>query len=118
MTIFDIIKSVLNTKEKIELNCDDESQFSSFMLNRWLSFYSKDLAEYINNTANSHISLLNSKQDQYNYYYYILPKCRFKKIDYVKKVKKEEEESNIMVPEFMSREEYIKNVEFRKQLDI
>jgi phenolic acid decarboxylase len=100
------------------LNCDDESQFNSFMLNRWLSFYSKDLACYINSTANSQVHLINSKQDQYEYYYNMLPKCKFKKIEYIKKAKKEEEKEKQLTPEFMSIREYNNNVDLAKQLDI
>lgn len=118
MTIFDIINSVLISKHKVELNCDDESQFNSFMLNRWLSFYSKELAIYINNTSNNQIQTFTSKQDQYNYYYYMLPKCRFKKIDYIKKAKKEEDTEKQLIPEFTSLRVYKENVEIAKQLTI
>ena len=39
---------LLFSKKKIDINCDDESQFNLFMVNRWTSMYSKELNEYIN----------------------------------------------------------------------
>lgn len=116
MTIFDVIGSVLITKKYEQLNCDDESQFNAVMMNRWLSFYSKDISTLINNTANMYISQFETKQEQYDYYYHLLPKCRFKKIEYVKKIKKEGAEDKQMVPDFMSQEEFNKYVEFQKSL--
>ena len=66
MTIFDYLNSILFSKKKIELNCDDESQFSVFMVNRWSSFYAKDAAIYINQTSNTYANLFNSKQPTYD----------------------------------------------------
>ena len=47
-SIFDYINSIAFSKKSIDLNCEDESQFSSFMVNRWLSFYSPEISNYIN----------------------------------------------------------------------
>lgn len=117
ITIFDFLKSLLFSKQKIELNCDDESQFSLFMINRWTSFYSKDVANYVNQTTNFYGNVFNIKQDQYNFAYYIFPSFKFKKIEYVKKVKKTDEEKELPItPEFVSRREYENYVEFEKSL--
>ena len=108
MTIFDHINSLLFSKKKTEINCEDESQFSMFMVNRWASFYSPELANYINFTSNRQSSVFTSKQDQYNYLYNVLPKCKFKRISYIKKAKKNvtEKEEAKPVPEFYSAREY------------
>ena len=113
MTIFDYIGSIINTKKKIELNCDDESQFSIYMINRWLSFYSNDVSNYVNETCNKYANLFSTKQEQYDFLYHVLPKLKFKKINYLKKVKKEdkEEKEKPYIPEFMSRAEYERNLE-------
>lgn len=117
MTIFDYLNSILYTKNGIELNCDDESQFSIFMINRWVSFYSPETAVYINQTTNIYSAHFTVKQDQYNFIYNILPKLKFKKIAYIKKNKQEKEEKeSLIVPEFMSQREYIRNVDFEKTL--
>ena len=114
MTIFDYIGSIIVTKNKIELNCDDESQFSIYMVNRWLSFYSNDVLIYINETSNKYANLFSIKHDQYNFVFYTVPKLKYKKINYIKKVKKEEKEEKDKpyIPEFMSKAEYERNIEF------
>lgn len=116
MTIFDYLNSVLYSKKRIELNCDDESQFNLFMMNRWISFYSKELAGYINQTTNKTGSVFTSKQEQYDYIFNVVPKLRFKKLEYVKKVKKEDSEEEPIIPEFCSKREYRDYVELSKQL--
>lgn len=99
------------------MNCDDESQFSIFMVNRWCSFYSKDIANYVNETSNRYGNLYQTKQEQYDFVYNIMPALKFKKIEYNKKVKKEDkEEESIIVPEFCSVREYKNNVEFSKAI--
>ena len=116
MTIFDYINSVLFTKKKVELNCDDESQFNLFMMNRWVSFYSNETVDYVNMTTNRYGNLFNLKQDQYNMLYNTMPALKFKRINYIKKSKKDDkkEEEKQFVPEFMSAKEYQQNVELSK----
>lgn len=117
MTIFDYLNSILFSKKRVELNCDDESQFSIFMVNRWSSFYSKDVALYINQTSNVYANLFTNKQDQYDLVYNVLPRLKYKRLDYVKKVKKEDaEKDKPLIPEFMSQREYLQYVELEKQL--
>ena len=116
MTIFDYLNSILYTKKKLELNCDEESQFNSFMCNRWISFYSPELCSFINETGNKHITLFLTKQEQYDYYSNVLPQLKFKKINYIKKVKKEDKTEEVFVPEFISKKEYQKYVELGENL--
>jgi len=92
MTIFNIINSLFFSKKKIDINLDNETQFSPYMINRWVSMYSDEMLEVINNTSNRYGSLFNTKEQQYNWYYYLFPKIRFKKIQYIKKNKAAKEE--------------------------
>lgn len=119
MTIFDVIKSVAFTKTKVELNTEFEAVFSSFMLNRWLSFHSKEVALFVNETTN-HTVPGQTKADQYQYYHNILPKVKFKKISYIKKAKSVDTkaEKNITyTPEFSSKREEQNKVDFMKEYD-
>jgi hypothetical protein len=118
LTIFDYIDSLLFSKKEIEIAYEDATQFNAFMLNRWLSFYSPDMAAYINATGNSYASLFIDKNDLYKYYYNILPKCKFKRIAYIKKVKEKEEKDKEqeIIPEFSSSREYKINIELEEQL--
>jgi hypothetical protein len=116
MTIFDHLNSILYSKKDIQLNCDDESQFNSFMINKWISFYSPELNTFINDTANKHVSCFQQKQEQFDYYFNLLPRLKYKKINYIKKVSTDKEEDINIIPEFMSQREYKENVELIKAI--
>ncbi len=108
MTIFQFINSVLFSKKKIDLNCDDESQFNLYMMNRWSSMYSPEIANYINETTNKYWNLFTEKQDQYRFIFNIIPRLKYKKISYLKKKKleKTKKEDEPIIPEFFSKREY------------
>ena len=91
MNIFDIIGSILVNKKKIELNLDNEGEFNLYMTNRWLSMYSPTVAALLNDTVNKWWPIFETKQQQYDFLYHLMPKCRFKRIQYIKKNKKEKE---------------------------
>ena len=90
------------------MNCDDESQFNLYMIDRWSSMYSPEIANFINETSNKYWSLFTEKVNQYNFIYNILPRLKYKKIQYLKKTKKEKvkKEDEPIIPEFMSEREY------------
>ena len=86
-TIFNYVDSVLFSKKKLNTINEGETQFSLYMLNRWCSMYSPDIAQIINETTNRYTKAVTLKQDQYEFSYNILPKCKKRKIDYLKKNK-------------------------------
>lgn len=117
MTIFDYLNALIFKKEHFDLNLDDDSQFSLFMVNRWVSFYSPEISAYVNGTSNKYSQLFTTKQEQFDYLYNVLPTLRFKRLAYVKKTKKEKDtEEQQYIPEFMSKREYDRNVEFAESL--
>lgn len=119
MTIFEYINSIVFSKKKIELNCDDASTFSVFMLNRWISFYSNETVNYINQTTNKYSGLFDNKQDQYNFLYNIIPALKFKHINYIKKTKKDKDTEEVITqitPDFISKKEHNYNIELLKLL--
>ena len=57
MTIFDILNDILFTKKgNLLQNVDDEAAFNNYMINRWVSMYSPNLAIVINSTTNISIA--------------------------------------------------------------
>lgn len=90
-TIFNYVDSVLFSKKKLNMINEGETQFSLYMLNRWCSMYSPDIAQIINETTNRYTKAVTLKQDQYEFSYNILPKCKKVKINYLKKNKVEKE---------------------------
>lgn len=115
MTIFDFLSSVLTSKKYIELDTECEKEFNLYMMNRWLSMYSPDVAGLINATTNQWWSIFDNKQEQYNFLLHLIAKRKFKKINYIKKAdkkqkaaKNEQQELDRMVAHanFMSTKQY------------
>lgn len=97
MNIFDIIADILFLKKRKTIaNIDNETSFSPFMLNRWISMYSNALALKCN-LLNKYIAF--NKHTSYSLFYSIFDKVPTKKITYFKK-KKEEANENDTVPLF------------------
>ena len=91
-TIFDYVHAVLHSKDKeIFSNVDDESTFSSYMVNRWISMYSPEMANLVNQTTNKYTAIFNTKQDHFNFFVSVFPRLKQKRINYVKKAKAEKE---------------------------
>lgn len=101
-TIFDYINAVLHSKDNtVFSNVDDESTFSAYMINRWISMYSPEMANLVNQTTNKYTNIFNTKQDQFNFFVSVYPRLRQKRIPYVKKAKtekvKEDEEADLVL---------------------
>jgi len=75
------------------LDTEGESAFVPFLLNRWLSFYDKSAITFVNDSLNRYAGLFDDKQQQYRLYYNLIPRLKFKRINYIKKnkIKKEDE---------------------------
>lgn len=94
-TIFDYINSLLYTKKKIDINIEDKS-FILYLFNRWVSMYSPELCYYVNETLNKRLyEIFPNINEQYNYAYNILPKMHYKKINYIKKLKSNNDKSKL-----------------------
>ena len=90
-----------NKKEQPDpLDSEGEQAFVPFLLNRWLTMYSKDTVGFVNATLNKYCGIFDTdKQKTYKLYYNLIPRLKFKRISYVKKKKKDkdqkEEEENL-----------------------
>lgn len=88
MTIFDYLKDIVVTK-KGNLPLD---QYVPFLVNRWLSFLNPTVCEMISLSMNSKI-LLENKELHYKTVIALFPKMKYcPRINYIKKVKEEEEQ--------------------------
>lgn len=90
MTVFDILNCILYTKNKDCMsNIDDEAEFNTYMINRWISMYSPDLANFVNETTNKYSCIFSTRKELFDFYVSIFPAVEFKKINYIKKPSKE-----------------------------
>lgn len=88
MTIFDILKGILFKKDPNLLdNIDDGKAFQPFLVNRWISMHSEKDATIINETVNRYGQVFTNKADLYKFMVNVFPEYRFKRINYIKKVK-------------------------------
>jgi len=98
MTIFDFISDIIFYKKK---NClatvDDESSFTPYLVNRWLSMYSTQIAK-TSNILNKYLGIFESKAELYSLFVALIPKSPNKKINYFKRKKDEVKEVNQSIP--------------------
>ena len=88
MTFFNTLNDVLFYKKGNQLsNVDHYTDFSPFLINRWVSMYSPDMCSIINDTMNRYHSLFDDKRQMYKLYLNLLPKVSSKYIRYIKKKK-------------------------------
>lgn len=104
--IFTFINDILYKKKGDLLNDSEaETIFVPYMISRWTSMYSGSMSKLINQTFNRIWPSFDNKDMWYKAFIVVLPKSRFKKIEYIKK-NKEAKKSN---PERKQLIEYLAN---------
>lgn len=118
MNFFDLLRKLIFSKKTIaeDLGSEDLQQFTPYMMNRWLSFYGASQAVFVNETLNRFTSLLDDKGEMYKLYYNLIPTCKYKKIEYVKKKKEKEEKQDTNIP-IIARNQMISQREVNLYLD-
>lgn len=97
MNIFNFLSNILFTKKQPKLNCvEQQGDYQPFIVNRWCSMLNKHTNTLINSTVNSMYQVFESKDSHYKFLHYIIPRQRFAKINYIKKVKVEPKSSEIV----------------------
>lgn len=87
--MFNYLNSILY-KSKIEIsNINDVADFQPFMAQRWCTMHSLPLVTIVNETTNKYWSVMEDKSTWFVALDTIIPKCKFKKISYIKKSKKD-----------------------------
>lgn len=77
------------------LDSEGEQSFVPFLFNRWLSMYSKDTVSFVNETLNKYCGIFDTdKQKTYRLYYNLIPRLKFKRISYIKKIKKDKDKQD------------------------
>jgi len=94
INIFNFINDILFKKKGDLLNnIDSESEYNPYMINRWVSMYSPQMAVLVNNTTNKYYSVFDTKRDNYKFLVSFLPKSRPYRISYIKKVTKDKDDT-------------------------
>lgn len=116
MTIFDNISALLIKKERIEINLENEKDFSLYMVNRWLSMYSPEIATVLNSTINKWWGIFDTKQEQFDFLFTLLEKSRFKRITYIKKLTKakKKDEDDVEIEKQAARNNFMSVKQYRE----
>lgn len=111
MNFWQLLMALFFTKKVVveDLDHDSLQQFTPFMMNRYLSFYNKNMAVYTNDTLNKFTGLFDDKIEMLKLYKHLIPKMHYKKIDYIKKKAKptKEEKEDISSKILMARNNMI-----------
>jgi len=118
MNFFDLLRKLVFSKKTNAEDLDYEGlqAFVPYMLNRWISFYDKSQAVFVNETFNRFTGLFDDKNEHYKLYHHLLPTSKYKKIAYVKKKKEKEEKEDINIP-ILARNQMISQREVSIYLD-
>jgi len=118
LNIFDILNDIIVTKKGNLLdNVEDEDQFLPYIVCRWLSMYSPEYAQIINETTNKHYNVFDTKKEWYNYLIKILPKGSPGRIHYIKKEKRKDINNFDDIVKFLAKRFEISRREVEQYLD-
>lgn len=95
MNIFTYINDILYKKTGRLLDKkEEEADFQSYMIQRWLSMYSDGMSKLLNGTINLVYRGIDNKDDWYKLFLVIIPKSKFKKFRYIKKISAKSKQVN------------------------
>ncbi len=118
LNIFQILNDIIVTKKGNLLdNVEDEDQFIPFIVCRWLSMYSPEYAQIINETTNKHYNIFDTKKEWYEYLIRVLPKGSPGRIHYIKKEKRKELNNFDEIVKFLAKRFEISRREVEQYLD-
>jgi len=88
--MFEHINRILYKTKGTDLaNINEDKEFQPFLIQRWCSMHSTSIAHIINETTNRFWGTMESNRDWFVALDTIIPACKFKRISYIKKTKKE-----------------------------
>jgi len=97
MKIFDYINDILYKKSgSLFKKKDDESEFQPYMIQRWVSMYSSAQVRLLNGTTNKLYQSLENKSQWYKLFLTTVPRSKYKRLRYIKKVPKAEKKKSDM----------------------
>jgi hypothetical protein len=86
--LFDLLNRILHSKRDVTTNIGEDS-VHPYILNRWISMYSPDMAVLINNTGNWLYNVFGDDHGKYfRFLSCFLPRVKNKRIFYIRKNKK------------------------------
>lgn len=108
-TIFDYINDILyHKKGTLISNIEHEAEYNPYMVNRWLSMYSPQVATVINFTSNRLYSIFETKAEAYKFLVNVVPDSSPRRIKYIKKNKADKKDEDELIETLASNLELSK----------
>ena len=107
--MFKAINHILFENSSKEIDSESLEEFVPYMVTRYFSFYDDGkYIDYINSTINKYYGIFKSTEEEYKFYENIIPKLKKKKINYIKKIKKDKNKETPIkvIPDFYSKKEW------------
>jgi hypothetical protein len=101
-----------------EVDIETASAFSSFMTNRWWSFYDKDTAVFTNEVLNRLSGVFDDRSEQFKLYYNLITPRKFKRINYIKKKKEDKDTENQEMKSMYARNNMMSVREYDMYVDL
>ena len=118
MTFFEVLSNTFHTKKVNELDQEGLGFFNGYMISRWLSFYSDSQCIFVNETLNKFGYIFQDKQPQYRLFFNLIPRLRFKKIQYIKKKKEQQEKEEKLPMVQVARQMFMSAKELQQYVDL
>lgn len=107
--MFKAINHILFENPSKEIDSETLEEFVPYMVTRYFSFYEDGkYLDYINSTINKYNGIFKTIEEEYKFYENVIPKLKKKRINYIKKNKKEKNKEELLksIPDFYSRKEW------------
>ena len=121
-TIFTYLSNILYKKsDNVFRNIDSEDTYNHYMMCRWLSMHSPEVAKLVNETANWLYPIFNTKEESYKFLNTIIPYQNFRRINYIKKNKKKTDKKDETIIDIIAQNMEISKREvnlYVKQLNL
>lgn len=107
--MFKAINHILFENSSKEIDSETLEEFVPYMTTRYFSFYDDGkYVDYINSTINKYHGIFPTVECEYKFYENVIPKLKKKKINYIKKIKKDKNNQDAIkvIPDFYSRKEW------------
>ena len=120
MNVFDLIRDVIAQKKGTLLDDPDNAiAFKPYLMQRWVSFFNNGFAKLANESSNRLYPVFGQKEMWYKFFLVVIPKMRFHKIRYIKKIKdKSPETSNSKIIEFIAKQKQISTREAKELIEL
>ena len=107
--MFKAITHILFEDPSKDIDSETLGEFVPYMITRYFSFYENgEYVDYINSTINKYQGIFLTVEEEFKFYENIIPKLKKKKINYIKKIKKDtvKIETVNFIPDFYSKKEW------------